>query len=351
MIHTVKRWLFFIVLTGLIGSCSTEIDINASPREIFAVYGVLDPATNEQFIRISTGFLTESNALEYAQNNNLSARGLTVTLTGGGKVFTAVETDSVLKDPENGTFYPYTFLYRIDTDGTNALQEATRYELLVTRADDAEFFLRASTFIPESARFSTPRLNNGPGQTKCLSEVTLDKSYQTHFSPGDGAAAYELRAFLNYKENGEEKQLTYGPTSIFTGNFRCSVPGATCYQFGEKEILTVFNTRMDRQPGSVYSYAVTTNTQCGLVSNLPQALWFELTSVDSMLQNYLTANDPQFTDLNSVRPEYTNVESNTLAYGVFGSINSSIAIGRLSACSEFLLGLNGTPKPATPCEF
>ncbi len=351
MIRTVNRCLFFLIVIGFFGACSTEIDLNADPKEIYTLYGVLDPGASEQFIRISTGFLTESNALEYARANNLSARGLTVTLTGGGRVYTAVETDSVLKNPEDGTFYPYTFLYRIDTEGANALKEATRYELLVSRPDNSDFFLRAGTFIPESARFSTPRLNNGPGQTRCLSEVALDKIYQVHFSPGEGSAAYELRAFLDYKENGEEKQLVFGPTGIFSGNFRCNVPGATCYQFGEKEILSVFNTRMDRQPGSVYTYGVTPNTQCGLVAALPQALWFELTSVDSVLQNYITANDPQFTDLNTVRPEYTNIESNTLAFGVFGSTSRAIAIGRLSACAEFLLGLNGTPRPATPCEF
>ena len=351
MIHQLRQWLFFFSLAGFLGACSTEIDLNADPKEIYALYGVLDPGASEQFIRISTGFLTESNALEYARANNLSARGLTVTLTGGGKVYTAVETDSVLKNPENGTFYPYTFLYRIDTEGANALKEATRYELLVTRPDDSEFFLRSSTFIPESALFPSPRLNNGPGQTRCLSEVSLDKLYQVHFVAGEGAVAHELRAFLDYKENGVGKRLSFGPTNLFSGNFRCSVPGAICYQFGEKEILSVFNTRINRQPGSVYSYAVTPGTQCGLVADLPQALWFELTSVDLMLQNYITANDPQFTDLNTVRPEYTNIESNALAFGVLGSIARATAIARLSACAEFLLGLNGTPRPATPCEF
>lgn len=345
------RCLLALILIGFLGSCSTDFDLNADQKDIFTLYGVLNPNEPEQFIRISTGFLSESDALEFAQNNNLSAKGLTVTLTGGGEVYQAVETDSVLKDPADGTFYPYISLYKFDTDGSKTLQQGVRYEILVTRPDDSEFFMRASTFIPEDSRITNPRLNNGAGQSKCLSEVGLDKDYQVQFSGGDGAAAYELRAFLKYKEDGEEKLVEYGPSSIFTGNFRCNSPGSICYQYSEKEILSVFSSRINNQVGSVYSYGVTPNTQCGLPANLPQALWFELTSVDSVLKDYITANDPQFTDLNTVRPEFTNVESNSLAYGVLGSINKSISIGRLSACSEFLLGLNGTPRPNTPCEL
>jgi len=102
----------------------------------------------------------------------------------------------------------------------------------------------------------------------------------------------------------------------------------------------------------VYEYPVTEATRCNDVpANLPNAFRFEVTAVDSAIATYNFANDPAFTDFNTVRNEYTNVEGNGITIGVFGSINTGTASGQLSPCSMYLLELNNTPAPISACEF
>ena len=57
-------------------SCSTEVDINAEPEDIWAIYGTLNPRDSIQDIRIASGFLPEGNAEDAAASLDLSLKGL-----------------------------------------------------------------------------------------------------------------------------------------------------------------------------------------------------------------------------------------------------------------------------------
>ena len=312
----------------------------------------MDQTAEVQYIRISQGFLPEGDALEYARDNDLSAKGLNVTLTGGNKNYTAVEVDTVVK--EEGIFNAATSLYRIETSGTNELETSTTYQLQITRPDDPDFLIPGSTRIPEKVVVNNPRPTPGPGQSKCLREVSLDGEYKMDFQRGD-AAAFEIRVSLEYEENFETKIVHYGPTNIFSDNSRCntSVSGDICYQFREKEILSTFFNLMKIQQGSIYTYGVNNNTKCqNRESSLPRVLIFEVTGMDEVVANYLQANSPQFSDLNTVRPEFTNLSSSEdVVLGIFGSYTKTEAIARLNPCSEYLLNLNNVARPSGPCEF
>ncbi|MEM7657179.1 MAG: hypothetical protein AAF399_13680, partial [Bacteroidota bacterium] len=92
--------LLCLILAGLVlGACSSDIDINADEKDIWIVFGILDPDESEQYIRIQQGYLPTGDALEFAEENDLSAKGLIVTLEGAGKTYTAIQVDSVLKNP------------------------------------------------------------------------------------------------------------------------------------------------------------------------------------------------------------------------------------------------------------
>ncbi|MEM9986531.1 MAG: hypothetical protein AAF804_15675, partial [Bacteroidota bacterium] len=115
-------------------ACSTEFDLTAPEKDIWVIYGVLSPDDTVQYIRVSRGFLPESDAREVARDSSFSLAGLTVTLTDGNRVWEATQVDSVLKEPEDGLFFPLQTLYKFSTLAADRLQPDTRYELRVTQA-------------------------------------------------------------------------------------------------------------------------------------------------------------------------------------------------------------------------
>lgn len=341
--------LFIGFLLVLPSGCSTEVDINAEPKDVWSIYGTLNPKDTIQDIRISMGFLPETNAEEVAKSIDLSLKGLLVTLSDGNKEWVATQVDEVEKEP--GDFFPTTTIYRFLTQGADVLEPGVRYTLTATKPDDEDFFLTSATTIPEEIEFSSPSITPGPGGQRCLRQINLEDEYKVVFNDG-GALGFELRAYLDYTENGIEKQAQYGPTNLFTQDFRCLSTGAMCYQFRANEITLDFFQDMNIQPGSVYEYPVTEATRCNDVpANLPNAFRFEVTAVDSAIATYNFANDPAFTDFNTVRDEYTNIEGNGITIGIFGSVNTGTASGQLSPCTLFLLELNETASPISVCEF
>ena len=350
-----KYSLAFLTVILFLQACSTTVDINAPEKDIWVVYAVLNQSADQQFIRISRGFLPEESAVDYARENDLSAKGLTVRLTGAGRQYEAVEMDSVAKDPQDGNFFPYTTLYQIDTEGVAALQAGERYDLEITRADDNEFFIRAHTEIPEKARFPQPTTVPGGGLSRCLRQVPLEGEFKLEFGKGN-ARAFEIRAFLDYEHNGSPMTATYGPTAVFSENFRCQTSGGSnsstiCYNFREKVVLQALFNDINPDPSQILTYEVTEDTRCNTDADaLPKAFRFEVTALDSALYTYQLVNDPRFQDFSSVRPEYTNIEgSENLTYGIFGSISINEIYYQLSPCVEFLLQLNEREAPASPC--
>lgn len=327
--------------------CSTEVNLNAPPKEIWVVYGVLNPEDSVQYIRVANGFLPEGDAFEYAKENDLSARGLIVNLSGANKTWEAVETDDEPKDDPDGLFFPTTTLYKIETSGDQSLESGEIYQLQIREAGRDDFSLTSETTIPEPAEFLIPNFTPGPGRERCLRVIDLISEYKIEFK-GGGSSAFEIRAFLDYEENFVPKTAQYGPTDLFTANVRCQSGATRCYQFREKEIITAFFNDMNPQDVNVYTYGVNNDTKCSeLTDFLPDDFRFEITGMDKNLASYQLANDPTLDAFNTVKPEFTNIEGpqGMEILGIFGSINKGRIKARLNECGEYLLHLNGTPRP------
>ncbi|TAE60914.1 MAG: DUF4249 family protein [Bacteroidetes bacterium] len=355
MMKAFPRSLFLVAVTFL-AACSTDIDLNAPEKDIWVVYSVLNQGDTVQYVRVSRVFLPESDALQYAKEFDQSVKGLNVKLTGNNQTYLAVQIDSVPKNPQDGTFYPYTTLYKISTAGNRALAPGKTYNLEITRPGTDTFFLKAQTLVPERVRFLSPSTTPGPGQQKCLRQVMLELDYKIEFSPGNGEG-FENRVYLDYTENNVPKTVSYGPTDMYSENFRCTT-GATgstlCYQFREYEIIQGLYNEMQPQDQNIYVYDVNDQNKCKEIpENLPKVFRFEVTAMDKYLSSYRRANDPKFTDFNTVRPEYSNITASegSQALGIFGSYTTEFARARLSPCAEYLLHLNNVEKPESPCEL
>lgn len=340
--------LFLVTLFG----CSTEVPINAEPKDIWAVFSILDQNKDVQYIRVSRGFLPESNALDYARENDLSAKGLLVTLTSAtGKTYQAIEIDSIPKTPADGTFFPFTTLYKIETAGDEALEDEMRYDLSVTMPGDDAFELTAHTTVPRRPRLGDPvticNLNNS---NCCLRKVSIEKTFTVEWPNGGGALGFELRAFLAYTADGVADTAWYGPTQLITTPRGCKGQGL-CHRFREDELIEIFGTQMEASMANNYTYIDTPS--CGFFVDLPTAMAFEVTAVDTVLSEYIQVNDPKFADFNTVSPEYTNIQTpdgiDMEAFGILGAISKNIGYIRLGECAEYRLRLNNTPQPFPNC--
>jgi hypothetical protein len=355
MMKLFRAFSCLMLLLGGLG-CSTEFDPTAEPKEIWVVYGVITPSDTVQYIRIAKGFLPESDAFAYAQENDQSVQGLTVTLTeaGTGKVLEAEEVDSVVTMPQDGLFYPFITLYKVRTIGSDRLRENTSYELTVREPGNDTPAITATTEIPETPNISNPNLPGGPGGTRCLLSIPIQAEYTMFFGESAGASSYEIRVVLDYTANGEEKQAIYGPTSMFTSDVRCQSAGSNCYKFEEKVILRSLLRQIDAQPEVDYRYGATDGTSCrSNIDNLPSVFNFEVTAMDVHVTRYRQVNEDRLTEGNTVANQYTNLEGREgeIVLGIFGSYALRQAKARMSPCAEYLLGLNGTPAPTgTTCE-
>jgi len=345
------RLIFCFLLIPFGISCSTEVDINATEKPIWAVFGVLNQEALEQNIRVSMGFLPEGNALEFARENDLSVKDLRVSLiAASGKVYQATQIDSVLKTPTDGTFYELTSLYRFDTEGDNQLVAGERYTLRVTKLGDDEFELRAETAVPTVPNVTRPVITNCTGNGRGLQSISLDRETRVEWAAkrasldGQEGSAFELRVYFAYQEDGNPDTVQFGPTRMIETK-ACGTQ--FCYRFREKELISNFLTKIDQQTGSLYTYQ--DEPTCGAEETLAQAFWYEITAVDTFLYRYRQANDPLFTDFNTTRPEYTNISGTETAVGVLGSISIARRYAAFNTCTKYLLNMNEIPQPNPSC--
>ena len=319
------------------------------------VFGVLDPSDSVQYIRISTAYQFEGDALVFAAENDLSLSGQKVTLIGGGNTWTGVEVSNFPKD-STGIFVPNQTIYKFVTDGsspeTQELATETRYRLEIGTPDAGDF-ISGETTIPGLPQIRG-ELNpiSGAGSSLCLPSLFLERKFQTYWTRLAPEVRYEIRVYFTFSKNGVEETIRWGPTDLFDDNKRCSQGSSSvCYQFSEKQLLTFFKSRMP-EDGSLYTY--NTTDSCvptpALVDNFPTSLTFEVTAVDEYLGNYMEVNNPKYIDLTAAKPEYTNLSGNIEVVGVFGSVNHDSRYAIMRDCSEALLGLNGQTLPVG-CEW
>ena len=67
-----NRLLYTLILLAsvMLFSCETDIDVNAPYEDITVVYGVVNPADSNHYIKINKAFLGDVNALDLAADAN-----------------------------------------------------------------------------------------------------------------------------------------------------------------------------------------------------------------------------------------------------------------------------------------
>ena len=345
--------LFWLTALVIFSSCSTQFDVYDPPQEIYAAYSILNPSDTVQYLRIARVYQVAGDALQYGKENDLSAKGLTVKISGGGKTWTATEMDSVPKD--TGLFFPFHTLYVFHTNGSpgnDTLISGTEYTLDITRADSA-LHITGKTTIPTGLRISD-KLKPGTSGIKCLYKADLEKKYRIMWNKGSNSYGFELKVKFDYVEDGAtNKTVIWGPTQVISANSGCvGSASEICYQFEKYELIGYWQNFII--PGSGHTFQYTESPEC-LVDNqvdlLPKVVTFEVTAIDLQLGTYMLVNNPRYAEPYGSKPEYTNLGGNVAMVGIFGSRISDKKYTLLNDCTEFLLGLDNTmtlPLGCTP---
>lgn len=362
--QTAVSLLFALALAAL-GGCDNDLQINADPKPIYAVYAVLDPTEETQVVRLSRAFLTEGDAVEYARDNNLSVPEAVVTATAtkaDGQTITLNFTPTDTMKAEGDFERSATVFVSSDS-----LVAGLTYTLNITAPglDGGEAVtITGQTVVPDKPQFVRPdntRLSSSNPDNPDLVGTPLE-GYPLAFFDSDGydvqflksnvrasedqrpGAAFEMRIrFTYWRDDAPEEilHLQFGPSELIeNSNVGCNVTGAICYETGRDfQTFLIQELNTGENENVAYAYAD---------SLMDQSVEIEITAVDQELVNYMDVNNPAFEDFTTLRPEYTNLDGN--AIGIFGARNRASAWVRLTPCTKFLAGLNNEPRPETVCE-
>lgn len=343
------NWIYFVTVFSLFWGCKPEFEVFAPEKELYAVYGVLHPDREFQYIRISKLYQFEGDAYLYAAENDLTVKGLQMTLTGNDQILESEQMDSVPKDP--GAFIQAQTLYRFTTSGNARLIPGKRYDLRITRADDPNFDIQAYTVIPQKPVMESP----GeplllPDQLITLPSVEFSDDTEVQFFAGN-AMGFEVRVFINYLDGNKEGQIRWGPTPVFLGDKGCTgskFDNEVCYKIPAKSVVRLLGTTVNQANDSIIIVEqprVTPNS-----NDLPTACKVEVTAVDTALTNFLASVNPFGFGLNLLmdRPAYSNISGDNT--GIFGSINTDENYVFLGSCTKYLSGLINPTIPPRDCE-
>jgi hypothetical protein len=194
-----KKIFYFSLLTILIASCSNEINLTDTPKEIPVVHGFLSRADTAQYLRIEKVFLdAKISAPDLAKDaKNLYFDNISVELIDveAKKTYNLTRVDGNLEGYKrtSGTFATApNYLYKIKTDKLD-LKENKTFKLVVKRSDKT-ILTEAQTIITPDLKLNQDRTNpNDLPFATGLVVGWLQSDYKT-------AKIYDIEMYANVKE-------------------------------------------------------------------------------------------------------------------------------------------------------
>jgi hypothetical protein len=337
-----------LLLCGWLSGCNPEVDVYAPEKEIYAIYGVLEPALDTQYVRIGKVYQSRAAADTYGHNNDLSAPDLAVTVEGADTTFEAFLDLAQPKD--SGTFDPRMSLYAFLTPPGHKLQPGAEYTLHVRHPDDDSLHITATTRIPYNPRIVSPGpyIYSAQSQRYTFNSVEFNSDASFTFEKG-AEEGYEWRVWVRYWDGEKMAEYRWGPSRILFESSGC--PGNPfynryCYKVPGKSVPYSMRGVVERSPGTPMMMD-TVRTARSLAA-LSKDTRLELTVVDKHLALYLYGVSPFGFGLNLLidKDNHTNISGGHA--GIFGSIQRVHHYIFLGGCTLYIAGL--TPQQPSFCE-
>jgi len=296
--------LFATLIVISLTSCETDIELNAEPADITVVYGLLDPDTNVNYVKINKAFLGSQSAIDLAGNSanfNYADGDLSVMMkeysVTGNLVSEKALSRTINEVPKaDGTFdNTENVLFRYD----NTVQEKSRYELSIYN-NKLNKYVTAKTEIVEQITISSPA-QGSKFNFKNNVGTFLDKEISV--TTGKDLRRIALTIVFSYKE-------FTGPTIYEMKYVRISA--------GEKKSTTDDgNDKVDfTLTGETFFDAISSAVPA--VSGIKREvsnITMEFNIAGTELNTFMEVNEPSNTVV-QIKPTYTNI---TNGIGIFSS--------------------------------
>jgi len=187
-----SRALVVALLMLFFTSCENDVDITAEWKEVIAVYGLLDPLQESQYIKVNKAFLNEDgSAYKIAQIPDslfLDSANVTLTRLNTGQLISLFRVDEVTKD--SGTFSSaVNYLYRTD----EKIFENEPYRLKVN-SPRSGMTAQSSIWTLGSTRIEAPFKTSNPVFSLASRFIFVQ------YMPGSNAHAYDIKMKAEIEE-------------------------------------------------------------------------------------------------------------------------------------------------------
>jgi hypothetical protein len=323
--------------------CHPEVDVYAPAKEMYGVYGVLDPALDTQYVRIGKLFQVEGDAYDYSNQYDLSADDLLVTLEGGDSTYSSFLQLEATKD--SGLFHPGLSVYGIETRDGGSLKPGSMYTLHVRHRDDDLLDISATTRVPFNPRIVAPGpyIYNTASRTYTYNTVEFNEDVSLTLEK-NADEGYEWRIYVKYWDGEKIDEYRWGPSRIRFESDGCPGSGnynRTCFRIAEQLMPSSFAAHVSQTPG--IPYMVDTVRLAHSLAELSKDTRLELTVVDNHLAKYLNGATPFGFGLNLLldKRDYTNISGGNT--GIFGAVQRRTHYIFLGECTVFRAGLSLNP--------
>lgn len=294
-----KIFLVISAFVILFSACDTGFDVNADWEEISVVYGLLDPATDTQYIRISKAYLGEGDALIMAEDSdsiNFDPSDLVVNIhkLGVNNILESVICDTTSIDKEDGIFASDNNIIYRSVVPANFLTDNNRYAITIRNIDSGNE-VSAETEVISYFEFETSlnypfgfyNPNAGEGGIEFPT-----KNIQWYKSKN--GEIYQLDLIFKYLENGDLKSLVWSqPQEVFEGGIMDTrIEGVKFFNFLTQNLIA--DTNFTRQFVDL-DLVMTVGTE--------------------NLNTYIRVNQP-INGISQQRPSFTNIYN---GIGIFSS--------------------------------
>lgn len=304
-----KKPLPYIIFLLLIGfyACKTDIDVNAEPKDITVVYGLIDPNDSTHYIKINKAFLGDANAFDLAadaNNSNYADGDLTVSVheyNGTNLIKSYLLTRTVNEIPkETGIFdNSENVLYKFNEPAINK-NNTYKLSILNTKLNKE---ITAETEIVEDIQISAP-----PTGTKFNFKNNLGKFIDKKISVTTAEDVARVKGVLvfNYIEsynNGDS-------------------PVSMSVKMGIGDEKSTTSNGGEKLEFSMKGETFFSNIESSIDPNTPNlfkrdivGISMEFTVVGTELSTFIDVSTPS-NSVVQIKPAYTNIDN---GLGIFSS--------------------------------
>lgn len=294
----------------LLGSCSTDFDVNAPYDNMPVVYGLLNQNDTIHYIKINKTYLGEGNALVAATipdssiYQNLTAEVEEWLLGSYQRTFQL--RDTLLMDREPGTFYsPEHLIYYFRADDLN---EDAEYRLKID-VNEGNKTAESSTVMVKD--FSYHTLVQTPLFTVDFHNGAIYRNYNIIWNSAENGTRYEARMMFTYfdvtatdtvrRDNEWNLGEEFASSDEGGEELTKTIGGESFYDFMASQVA--LNDANDPAPGGV------------VLKRMIGDAYITVTVAGEELDTYMEVNEP-ITGIVSERPSYSNISG---GIGLFAS--------------------------------